>query len=285
MRSGCQATVSIVVMPFTGAEVPEADLKAITQLFEDSLPRFDSLQVIDQAKRARVLAYLDPSLLTCADAACSLRAAKALAADLVVLGTVARRSDALVIEAEAINVKSGRTGGKESVEAASQSDLPRILRILSSTLLATTVPQAFAAAAPEDEEEALQKRQALESMRATLNLQITEIKEKRAKAQRWGGAFAGRGAVSAGLSGVCWYLSDAAYAAYQSTSDTDLAAYYRRKVTLWDTLFLVSAGTGVLSIGVSVPFFALGPTSRAEEKELAQVESELLLLESPGETD
>jgi len=88
----------------------------------------------------------------------------------------------------------------------------------------------------------------------------------------------GIGVASAGLSGVCWYKSDQAYQSYKSTSDTATAAKYRSQVTLWDTLMLVSAGTGVLSIGGSIPFFVLSPNSRDEKKELKRIETEMSAL-------
>jgi TolB-like protein len=282
-RPLCQEKTSIVVLPFTGGELSEADLAEITLLFEENLLKVESFQVIDQAKRARVLAYLNPSLLKCEDIECALKAAKALSADTAVLGTVTRRGETLVISARAVNVKSGKSVRAESVESASKADLPRTIRILSSTLLGTPMSGASIAEGPNTEQENLQRLRALESLRADLNEAIAEIKEKRVTAHRWGWALVGVSAASAALSGVSWYLSDVAYQHYQSTSDTDLAAYYRGKVTLWDTLFLVSAGTGVLSIGGSIPIFTLGPNSRAEAEELKKVEAEIRALESARE--
>ena len=278
--SWSQEKSSIVVLPFTGGDLSEAELTEITLFFEQNLLNVESLQVIDQAKRARVLAYLDPSLLKCADIECALKAAKALSADTVVLGTVTRRGETLVISAKTVNVKSGKSVRTESVESASKADLPRTIRILASTLLGAPTPGASVTTPPSTEQERLQRLQALESMRANLNESIAEIKQQRVKAHRWGWVLVGVSAVSAGLSGVSWYLSDVAYEEYQSTNDTEVAAYWRRKVTLWDTLFLVSAGTGVLSIGGSIPIFTLGPNSRAEAEELKKVEAEIRAFES-----
>jgi hypothetical protein len=90
----------------------------------------------------------------------------------------------------------------------------------------------------------------------------------------------GVGAASATLMGVSWYLSDVAYQEYQSTSDTATAVYYRRQVLLWDTFMLVSGGTVVLSLGISIPLFVINPDSRAGTGELKRVGSGMAALAS-----
>jgi hypothetical protein len=284
-RSFCQEKMNIVVMPFTSSDLSEKDLETITLLFEDNLLKVDSLQVIDQEKRVKVLAFLDPSLLKCADVECALRAAKGLSADTVVLGTVAQRGGTLVISAKSIDVKSGKSVRIESVESVSMADLPRTIRILSSTLLGTPASGESIAVTPETEQETLRRLKALESMRVNLNASIAEIKKERAKAHAWGWAFLGAGAVSAGLTGVCRFMSEQAYENYWSTSEVSKVEYYHRQVILWDTLTMVSAGTGVLTIGCSIPFFLRGPSSLAEKIELKRIETEINKLQNAqGET-
>ena len=46
---------SIVVFPFTGGGLSEAELRSLTIVLEESLSRFDSLQVIDQSKREKII--------------------------------------------------------------------------------------------------------------------------------------------------------------------------------------------------------------------------------------
>ena len=54
---------------------------------------------------------------------------------------------------------------------------------------------------------------------------------------------------------------------------------------MWDTLTLVSAGTGVVSFGFSIPFFVSGPSSQVEKKELKRIEAEMSAMQnSKGET-
>jgi len=126
-----------------------------------------------------------------------------------------------------------------------------------------------------------QQSNALESLRAGLNETPAERAQKQAKARTWGWVSLGVGAASATLMGVSWYLSDVAYQEYQSTSDTATAVYYRRQVLLWDTFMLVSGGTVVLSLGISIPLFVINPDSRAVSGELKRVGSGMAALASP----
>ena len=125
-----------------------------------------------------------------------------------------------------------------------------------------------------------QQSNALESLRAGLNETPAERAQKQAKARTWGWVSLGVGAASATLMGVSWYLSDVAYQEYQSTSDTATAVYYRRQVLLWDTFMLVSGGTVVLSLGISIPLFVINPDSRAGTGELKRVGSGMAALAS-----
>ena len=228
-----------------------------------------------------MLAYLDPALLKCADLECALKAARALSADTALLGTITKQGEKIVLSVKLIDVKLGKSIKASTTEAGSKGDLPRVIPILLSTLLGTPVASASGGSGLTADQVNQQKLEVLEALRAELKATIAEINKKRSVAHTWGWSLMGVGAVSAGLSGVCWYLADQAYQGYQSTGGTSEAEYYRGKVTLWDTLMLVSAGTSVLSFGGAIPSFALSPNSRAESNELKRVETEISALEVP----
>jgi hypothetical protein len=275
-----QQKVSIAVFPFTGGGLSASELRSLTLIFEESLSKVASLQVIDQSKREKVLAYLEPSLLTCEDIDCAIRAGRTISADTIVLGTISGAGQKRVITATVIDVKSGKGRKVESPGAESMTEMTKAARLLASTLFGTLAPGDSSADAASADLANAQRSKALESLRANLRTTIAEIDRKRAASHAWGWAFMGVGIVSAGLSGASWYKSDQAYQDYKSTSDTARAQYYREQVTLWDTLMLVSAGTAVLSIGGSIPFFVLAPNSREEKKELKRIETEMGVLEN-----
>jgi hypothetical protein len=270
-----QQKESTVVFPFTGGGLSAFDLRSLTLSFEESLSKFDSLELIDQSKRERVLAYLEPSLLTCEDADCAIRAGRMLSADTIVLGTISRTGGKLVIDARVIDLRTGKSRKAESAGAVSTAELGQATRLLATTMFGASAPSASSGEGAEAGQSSAQRSSALESLAANLKATIAEIDKKRAQAQAWGWVFMGIGVVSAGLSATCWYMSDQAYQSYKSTSDTATAENYRSQVTLWDALMLVSAGTGVLSIGASIPFFALSPNSSDEKKELKRIETEM----------
>jgi hypothetical protein len=275
-RAFAQEKVSVTVFPFTGDGLSAAELKSLTLALEQSLSRFNALELIDQAKRDRVLVYLDPSLLTCADLDCLLRAGKVVSADAIVLGTVSRTDSQFVLTAKMVDVATGKSRQVESSPSSSLAELGAATRLLASTLFGLTASSSSGGAPAGTERlEDIQRLKALESLAANLRAEIAEINRKGARTRRWGWVLLGVGAASAGLAGTCYYLAEQAYASYKTTTDDDLAAEYRAQVTMWDTLTLVSAGTGVVSFGFSIPFLVRGPSSRAEKKELRRIETEM----------
>ena len=276
-----QNKASVVVLPFTGSSLSKTELSNLTLLFETSLSRVDSLQVIDQSRREKVLAYLDPAYLTCEDLTCAVKIGEALTATTVVMGTVVSESGKLVVIVRVVTVASKRIFKTDGAGVASAAELPQAVRIMASALFGAPLSGTSGAEGLTTSQEKQQRLSALESLRADLNASIAETNLKRVRAQTWGWVSLGFGVTSAALSGVCWYLSDLAYQEYRSTSETAAAAYYRQQVLMWDTLMLVSAGAGVLSVGISIPLFVGSPDSRAEMNELKRVEAEMAALESP----
>jgi TolB-like protein len=277
-----QGRTSIVVLPFTGGNLSKTELVNLTLLFEQSLSRVDSLEVIDQTRRERVLAYLDPGLLTCDDLDCAVRIGKALSAATVVMGSVIVESGKLAVSVRVVTVASGRSIKTDSAGVASAAGLPQAVRLMASALFGAPLADSGGTGGLTAAQEQQQRLDALEDLRADLEDSIAQIKVKRAKAQTWGWVSLGVGAAAATLSGVSWFLSDLAYQDYLSTSDTDEAAYYHKQVVLWDTIMIASAGTGVLSVGISIPLFVLSPDSRAEMEELKRVESDITSLKTPA---
>jgi TolB-like protein len=276
-----QSRTSIVVLPFTGGNLSKTELMNLTLLFEDSLTRVDSLQVVDQSRRERVLAYLDPALLTCEDLDCAVRIGKALSAATVVMGAIVTESGKLAVSVRVVTVASGRSIKTDGAGVASAAGLPRAVRLLASALFGAPLAGSEVTGGLTETQENKQRLEALESLREDLQESIAQIKVKRRNAQTWGWVALGFGVASATLSGVSWYLSDLAYQDYLATSETAAAERYHRQVVLWDTIMLASAGTGVLSVGISIPIFALSPNSRTEMEKLRRVESDIAALAAP----
>lgn len=273
---------TIVVLPFTGGNLSKAELKDLTLVFEASLSKVATLQVIDQAQREKVLAYLNPELLTCNDPSCAITIGKALSAATVVLGTIVPASGTLSVAMRVITVRTGKSIRTDSEAVASAAELPHALRLLASALFGAPLASSPGEEALTEAQEKQQRLRALESLREDLQDSIAQVKVKRRNAQTWGWVSLGFGAACATLSGVSWYLSDLAYQNYLNTSDTEEAARYRSQVVMWDSIMLGSAGAGVLSVGISIPIFLLSPDARAETNELKRVESEMASLAGTG---
>jgi TolB-like protein len=280
-----QSKTSIVVLPFTGGNLSKTELADLTQVLEESLSRVDSLQVIDQTRREKVLAYLDPALLTSEDVGSAVKVGEALSAAIVVMGTVGRESGKLSVKVRVITVATRKMISTESAGVASAAELSQAVRIIASALFGAPLSGSSGGEGLTETLEKQHRFSVLESLQADLKESIAQIDRKRAKAQTLGWMSLGIGVASAVFSGVSWYLSDVAYREYRSTSDTTTAEYYHQKVVLWDTLMFASAGSGVLGVGVSIPLFVLSPNSRAEKAELKKVESDIATLAAPAGVD
>lgn len=271
---------TVVVLPFNGA-ISRTELMNLTRVFEESLSGVGSLQLIDQVWREKVLAYLNPELLTSNSVDDAVKVGKALSASTVVMGTVGGKENGnLVVSVRAITVATAKVVRTESKGVVSAADLPNAVCILASVLFGAplTLPAGVRGLPPDEEKQ--QRLSALEAMRDDLNASIARINLQRAKAKTWGWVSLGIGIASAAFSGVSWYQGDLAYERYQSTSDTTEAEYYRQRVVLWDTVMLASAGTGVFCTGISIPIFMLRPDNRAENEELKRVQAEMTSLTS-----
>ncbi len=277
-----QSRTSVVVLPFSGASLSKTELADLTRVFEESLSGVESLQVIDQTRREKVLAYLDPALLTSVDLNSAIKVGEALSAAIVVTGTIMSQNGMLAVKVRVITVATGKAVSTESAGVASAAELSQAVRIIASALFGAPLSGPSGGGGLTETLAKQQRFSVLESMQADLKESIARINQERARTRTWGWVSLGVGAASAVFSGVSWYLADLAYGNYRSTYDTAAAAYYHQKVVLWDTLMFTSAGVGVVGLGVSIPFFVLSPDSHTEMEELKRIESEMASLASPG---
>jgi hypothetical protein len=276
-----QKSNSVVVLPFSGSSLTKAELASLTRVFEESLSGISTIQVIDQVRREKVLAYLDPRLLTSDSQGDAVTIGEALVAATVVTGAVVAESGVMTATFKMIDVETSRAVSARTAGAASFEELSQAVSIAAFALFG--VP--LAESTDLEDSTTVQARQqglaVLSSMRADLRNSIAEIDRRREKALTLGWVSLGVGVASAALSGLSLYLSHLAYDNYRSTSDTVKAEHYRRQVVAWDSIMMASGGAGALCVGISIPFFVLSPNSRDEAAKLKRVEADITSLTSP----
>ena len=87
------------------------------------------------------------------------------------------------------------------------------------------------------------------------------------------------GAISGGLSGLFWYLSEEAYRNYLSASVSSDVIYYKEKVKLWETSMYASWGAGGAWLGIGGLFFAASPNTGKYKKEIDLLKIKIVVLE------
>ncbi len=147
----------ITVLPFQAIEVPEHVSKIITQLFETNIVNTGAYEVLSQNERDQILAAQAESISGCTDESCALEIGRLLAAEQIILGTVATLGTKYIINAKVIDVTTSKTLGADMISAASVEDLDTACAKLTRTLVAKAIPDIKIAetAEPETKPEAV----------------------------------------------------------------------------------------------------------------------------------
>ena len=147
-----QEEARITVLPFQSIEVSASVAMIISTLFETNLVNTHAYSVLSQNERDQVLAAQEASISDCTDEACAVEIGKLLAAEQIIMGTVAALGSEYIIKAKVIDVTTSKTIGADSISAASVEELDIACQKLTLSLVAKAVP-GFKAAEAEPEKE------------------------------------------------------------------------------------------------------------------------------------
>ncbi len=135
----------ITVLPFSSIEVPASVSMIISQLFETNLVNTGSYDVLSQNERDKILAAQAESMSGCSDESCAIEIGRMLAAEQIIIGTVAALGSKFIINAKIIDVTTSKTLGADMISATSVEDLDTACRTLTYSLVAKAIPSAAAA--------------------------------------------------------------------------------------------------------------------------------------------
>ena len=142
----------IAVLPFSSIEVSASVSLIITTLFEINLVNTQAYIVLSQNERDQILAAQETAISDCTDEACALEIGKLLAAEQIIMGTVAALGKKFIINAKIIDVTTSHTIGADSVSAGSVDELDVACAKLTNSLVARAFPDfKLAEAEPEKE--------------------------------------------------------------------------------------------------------------------------------------
>ena len=147
-----QEEARITVLPFQSIEVSASVAMIISTLFETNLVNTHAYSVLSQNERDQVLAAQEASISDCTDEACAVEIGKLLAAEQIIMGTVAALGSEYIIKAKVIDVTTSKTIGADSISAAWGEELDIACQKLTLSLVAKAVP-GFKAAEAEPEKE------------------------------------------------------------------------------------------------------------------------------------
>ena len=107
--AAAQERQRILVIPFNPINISRDDTELIDAAFTAALIRTDAFLVIDRNETDAALEALEYSLLECTDRQCAVVVGERLAAEQVILGSLASGDEAVVLKAKSIEVSSGKT--------------------------------------------------------------------------------------------------------------------------------------------------------------------------------
>ena len=149
-----QDEARITVLPFQPIEVSASIAMIISTLFETNLVNTHAYSVLSQNERDQVLAAQEASISDCTDEACAVEIGKLLAAEQIIMGTVAALGSKYIINAKVIDVTTSKTIGADSISAASVEELDIACQKLTLSLVEKAIPGfKVAGAEPETEPE------------------------------------------------------------------------------------------------------------------------------------
>ena len=150
-QSPAQEKPMITVLPFSSIEVPAYISQIISQLFETHLVNTKGYDVLSQNEREQILAAQSESLEGCTDESCAIEIGRMLAAEQVILGTVAALGTKYIINAKIIDVTTSKTLGADMISAASVEDLDNACKTLTYSLVEKALPGLVEAGEEETE--------------------------------------------------------------------------------------------------------------------------------------
>ena len=135
-----QDKARITVLPFQPIEVSASIAMIISTLFETNLVNTLAYSVLSQNERDQVLAAQEVSISDCTDEACAVDIGKLLAAEHIIMGTVAALGTKYIINAKVVDVTTSKTIGADSISASSVEELDIACQQLTLSLVEKAVP-------------------------------------------------------------------------------------------------------------------------------------------------
>ena len=142
----------IAVLPFESIEVSASISRIISTLFETNLVNTGEYEVLSQNERDQILSAQKESLQGCTDEACAIEIGQLLAAEQIIIGTVAALGTKFIINAKIIDVTTSKTLGADSISADSVETLDIACANLTNALVKRAIPT-FVAEGTEPEPE------------------------------------------------------------------------------------------------------------------------------------
>lgn len=141
----------IAVLPFQAIEVSASTAQIIATLFETNLVNTDAYTVLSQNERQQILDAQEEAVSDCTDEACAVEIGKLLAAEQIIMGTVAALGKKLIINAKIIDVESSKTLAAGNQSANSIEELDIACEKLTVLLVEKAAPKTAVAAKPAAE--------------------------------------------------------------------------------------------------------------------------------------
>ncbi len=99
----------VSILDFTGTEISESELGALTDYFSGYIVETKKFDVIEIEERDRILSELQFSMTGCVDQSCQLEIGRLLQANQIIVGSVGKIADYYMLNVKMLEVETGKT--------------------------------------------------------------------------------------------------------------------------------------------------------------------------------
>jgi hypothetical protein len=139
-----QEKLRVAIMDFSGEDVTAGDAKKVSDLIRTEMINTGQYTIIERNEMGKILKEQGFSMTGCTDVSCAVQAGKLLSARKMMVGTVMKLDESLVINGRIIDVERGTADFAQKEISQSRKDLVRAVDAFVNRITLRIAPKGYA---------------------------------------------------------------------------------------------------------------------------------------------